>query len=134
MWHRYVPESGNWHDGTFTRWIAALSAAPNPCGHKFFLRHPGYDLSARLRSLSEQLFGFTMRYNEHRESTYVMVNRSNTLPNTYLELAGCQGSSCRLLRHSKISALVHSLNESSTLRIGAVSLLFLIFALNTLTR
>ncbi|MGB2861734.1 MAG: hypothetical protein WBC05_00280 [Sedimentisphaerales bacterium] len=27
-WHRYVPESGNWHDGTFTRWIAALSAAP----------------------------------------------------------------------------------------------------------
>ena len=28
MWHRYVPESGNWHDGTFTRWIAALSAAP----------------------------------------------------------------------------------------------------------
>jgi hypothetical protein len=32
-----VPESGNWHDGTFTRWIAALSAAPNPCRHKNFL-------------------------------------------------------------------------------------------------
>jgi hypothetical protein len=27
-WHRYVPESGNWHGGTCTRWIAALSAAP----------------------------------------------------------------------------------------------------------
>jgi len=27
-WYRYVPESGNWHGGTFTRWIAALSAAP----------------------------------------------------------------------------------------------------------
>ena len=27
LWYRYVPESGNWHDGTFTRWIAALSAA-----------------------------------------------------------------------------------------------------------
>jgi len=37
MWHHYVPESGNWHDGTFTRWIAALSAAPNPCCHKNFL-------------------------------------------------------------------------------------------------
>jgi hypothetical protein len=31
LWHRYMPESGNWHDGTFTRWIAALSAAPHPC-------------------------------------------------------------------------------------------------------
>ncbi len=28
LWYRYVPESGNWHDGTFTRWIAALPAAP----------------------------------------------------------------------------------------------------------
>ena len=28
MWYRYMPESGNWHDGTFTRWIMALSAAP----------------------------------------------------------------------------------------------------------
>jgi len=41
-----------------------------------------------LRSLSEQSFDFTMHYNGHRESTYVMVNRSNTLPNTYLEIAG----------------------------------------------
>jgi len=23
-----VPESGNWHGGTLTRWMAALSAAP----------------------------------------------------------------------------------------------------------
>jgi len=28
-----------------------------------------------------------MYYNEHRESTYVMVNRRKTLPNTYLGLA-----------------------------------------------
>jgi hypothetical protein len=28
-WHRYVPETGNWHGGTYTRWIAALSAAPD---------------------------------------------------------------------------------------------------------
>jgi hypothetical protein len=28
LWHRYLPESGNWQDGTFTRWIVALSAAP----------------------------------------------------------------------------------------------------------
>jgi hypothetical protein len=28
MWHRYVPESGNWHGGIFTRWIVAFSAAP----------------------------------------------------------------------------------------------------------
>ncbi len=28
LWYRYMPESGNWHGGTFTRWIAALSAAP----------------------------------------------------------------------------------------------------------
>ncbi|MFC1636633.1 hypothetical protein ACFL5Z_17530 [Planctomycetota bacterium] len=41
MWHRYVPESGNWHDGTFTRWIAALSAAPNPhaAAPKHFTRY-----------------------------------------------------------------------------------------------
>ena len=37
-----------------------------------------------------------------------------TLQNTYLELAQCQGSSCRLLRHSKISAPVHSLKGNST--------------------
>jgi hypothetical protein len=29
-WYRYMPESGNWHGGTFTRWITALSAAPRP--------------------------------------------------------------------------------------------------------
>lgn len=28
MWYRYVLETGNWHGGTCTRWIAALSAAP----------------------------------------------------------------------------------------------------------
>ena len=28
LWYRYVPESGNWHGGTLTRWMAALSAAP----------------------------------------------------------------------------------------------------------
>jgi hypothetical protein len=51
------------------------------------LRHPRYDVSATLRSLSEQPFDFTMHYTGHRESTYVTVNRSNTLPNTYPELA-----------------------------------------------
>ena len=29
LWHRYVPESGNWHGGTPTRWTAALPAAPS---------------------------------------------------------------------------------------------------------
>jgi hypothetical protein len=57
MWHHYVPESGNWHDGTFTRWIAALSAAPNSCCHKkYSLRHPRYDLSATFRGLEKQLY------------------------------------------------------------------------------
>ena len=82
---------------------------------KFSLRHPRYDFSATLRSLSEQPFNFTMHYNGHRESTYVSDNRSNTLPNTYPELAQCQGSSCRLLRHSKIYAQVHSLKGNYTL-------------------
>ena len=42
--------------------------------HKeFSLKRPRYDASATLRSLSEQPFDFTMHYNEHRESTYVMV-------------------------------------------------------------
>ena len=27
LWYRYMTESDNYHDGTFTRWIAALSAA-----------------------------------------------------------------------------------------------------------
>ena len=31
LWHRYMPESGNWHDGTFTRWTTALPAAPHSC-------------------------------------------------------------------------------------------------------
>jgi len=26
-WYRCVPESGNWHVGTLTRWMAALPAA-----------------------------------------------------------------------------------------------------------
>ena len=48
----------------------------SPLPQRFSLRHPRCDLSATLRSLSEQLFGFTMHYNRHRESTYVIVNRS----------------------------------------------------------
>ena len=28
LWYRYMTESDNYHDGPFTRWIAALSAAP----------------------------------------------------------------------------------------------------------
>ena len=28
LWHRYIPEPGNWYGGTFTHWNAALSAAP----------------------------------------------------------------------------------------------------------
>ncbi len=27
LWHRYIPEPGNWYGGTFTHWNAALSAA-----------------------------------------------------------------------------------------------------------
>jgi hypothetical protein len=26
MWYHYVPESGNWHGGTFTRWITGSVA------------------------------------------------------------------------------------------------------------
>lgn len=52
-----------------------------------FLRHPRYDISARVSSLSEQLFDFMMQYNGHRESAHVMVNLCKTLPNTCLELA-----------------------------------------------
>jgi hypothetical protein len=29
-WYRYVPEAGNWHGGTRTRWIPSLSATPVP--------------------------------------------------------------------------------------------------------
>ena len=29
-WHRYVPEAGNGHGGTCTRWTPSLSAAPVP--------------------------------------------------------------------------------------------------------
>jgi hypothetical protein len=32
-----MPESGNWHGGTFTRWIAALPAAPQILGMIFGL-------------------------------------------------------------------------------------------------
>ena len=28
LWYRYMTETDNYHGGTFTRWIAALSAAP----------------------------------------------------------------------------------------------------------
>ncbi len=37
----------------------------NPCCHNFFLRHPRYDVSATLRSLSEQPFGFRMLHHGH---------------------------------------------------------------------
>ena len=67
--------------------------------------------AAYLNSLSTSRCNYT----KHRESAYVMVNRSNTLPNTYLELVEYEDSSCRLLRHSKIFAPVHSLNWNSTL-------------------
>jgi hypothetical protein len=65
-----------------------LSAAPNPLYHKnFSLRHPSHDLSTTLRCSSEQPFDSTMHFLRHREPTYVLVNRSITLPNTYPELA-----------------------------------------------
>ena len=64
----------------------------NPCCHKkLSLRHPLYDLSATFRSLSEQPFDFTMHYTEHRESTYVMVNRCK---NVAIHLSG----TCRIAR------------------------------------
>jgi hypothetical protein len=61
MWYHYVPESGNWHDGTFTRRIAALSAAPNPCCHNFF-EESCYDISANVHYLQP----VTNRYLIHR--------------------------------------------------------------------
>ena len=51
------------------------------------LRHPPYDLSTTLRCSSEQPIDFTMHSHGHRESAYARGNRSNTLPNTYPELA-----------------------------------------------
>ena len=44
------------------------------CHKKLSFRHPCHDLSATLRSLSEQPFDFTMHYTGHRESTYVLVH------------------------------------------------------------
>ena len=41
LWYRYMPESGNWHDGTFTRWIAALSAAPAAFNNSQLQKHEG---------------------------------------------------------------------------------------------
>jgi len=46
-----------------------------PLPQKLFLRDPCHDIAATLGSLSEQPFDFTMQYSEHRDSTYVMVNR-----------------------------------------------------------
>ena len=83
--------------------------------HFFCFEASSYDISANVNSLSEQLIGFTIHYSGHHEPTYVMVNRSKTLPNTYLELVEYYDSSCRLLRHSKIFAPVHSLNWDSLL-------------------
>jgi hypothetical protein len=39
LWYRYISESENCHDGTFTRWIAALSAATCNYGVK---SHPSH--------------------------------------------------------------------------------------------
>src|SRR5207245_4949185 len=41
LWYRYVPESGNWHGGTPTRWIEALSAATE----KRFRRDANVDIA-----------------------------------------------------------------------------------------
>jgi hypothetical protein len=38
LWYRYMTESDNYHGGTFTRWIAALSAAP--CNVRVNPEHP----------------------------------------------------------------------------------------------
>jgi len=55
----------------------------------FSLRHPCHDLSATRRSFAEQPFDFTMYYNGHRESTYVLVNRRQ---NVAIHLSGA----CRI--------------------------------------
>jgi len=36
LWHRFIPEPGNWYGGTFTHWNAALSAAPESLRSDFF--------------------------------------------------------------------------------------------------
>jgi hypothetical protein len=38
------------------------------CYKKFSLRHPRYDVSATLRSLSEQPFDFRVHYDGHRDT------------------------------------------------------------------
>ena len=58
-------------------------------------RHLRYDISANVRSLSEQLFGFTMHYNGHRESAYVMANRRIAV-RAFAELNLYNGSSNNL--------------------------------------
>ena len=36
LWHRYIPEPGNWYGGTFTHWNAALSAATESLRSDYF--------------------------------------------------------------------------------------------------
>jgi len=45
--------------------------------------------------------------------TVGIINHNNMLTNTYLELAEYFGSPCRLSRHRKISAPVHSFEWNS---------------------
>jgi hypothetical protein len=42
-WYRFAPKTSNWRGGTFTRRIAALSAAPKSC-------HPTIDFKVPIRS------------------------------------------------------------------------------------
>ncbi len=55
LWYRYVPESGNWHDGTFTRKIEPFSAAT--CTPLF-----GAVLGSGLRSTCALAPGFPQRW------------------------------------------------------------------------
>ena len=42
LWYRYMTESDNYHGGTFTRWIAALSAAT--CNVRVYCLHKAFGL------------------------------------------------------------------------------------------
>jgi len=95
-------------------WRAQDQIAKSPVA-TFFLRHPVTIYQPTFAGYLNSFSASRYNHNGHRESTYVMVNRSNTLPNAYSQLVEYKDSSCRLLRHSKTSALVHSLNGNSLL-------------------
>ncbi len=86
LWYRYIPESGNWYDGTFTRWKNGLAGRYRSPGFslalKYVLRIDRDSLKERLPFFEICALQFTALFQHGPKSPAAELIARKAFPNT----------------------------------------------------